>query len=36
MSLFSSSADTNERCASPDYIVEMLEKVREKDAPLYD
>lgn len=30
------SADTNEQCASPDYIVEMLEKIRQQDAQLYD
>ncbi len=30
------SADTNEQCVTPDYVVEMLEKVRERDAGVYD
>jgi len=30
------SADTNEQCERPEYIVEMLQKVREKDPATYD
>jgi L-alanine-DL-glutamate epimerase-like enolase superfamily enzyme len=30
------SADTNEQCEAPDYVVEMLSKVRERDAAAYD
>ncbi len=30
------SADGDEQCGSPDYIVEMLRKVREKDGRLYE
>lgn len=30
------SADTNEQCQSPEYIVEMLQKVRQRDPHLYD
>jgi len=26
------SADTNEQCDSPDYVIEMLERIREQDA----
>lgn len=30
------SADTNEQCQAPEYIVEMLEKVRERDPQVYE
>lgn len=30
------SADTNEQCQSPDYVVEMLTKVRQQDVQTYD
>ncbi|MFP3904775.1 MAG: enolase C-terminal domain-like protein [Armatimonadota bacterium] len=30
------SADTNEQCESPDYIVEMLSKIREQSQACYD
>ncbi|UCC67065.1 MAG: hypothetical protein JSV79_07905 [Armatimonadota bacterium] len=30
------SADTNEQCESAEYIVEMLERVRERDAEVFD
>jgi L-alanine-DL-glutamate epimerase-like enolase superfamily enzyme len=30
------NVDTNDQCKSPDYVIEYLSKVREKDKPLYD
>ncbi len=30
------TADTNEMCESPEYIVEMLERVREREAEVFD
>ena len=30
------SADTNEMCESPDYVIALLERVRERDARVFD